>query len=141
MVSNGVLPDFFWISQDTNVGFCCHHLLLSSAKNGQKIHVRSRVTCKLAIIGLRPVMFYIFEICFFLFSVKYCFGFEPDDIPDVYLEDRHLGMCVLDFLIGMVVAWRRDCSFRWCYNNMFWLCYVKIFLEYSSNRKKQPTIN
>jgi hypothetical protein len=23
MVSNGVLPDFFWISQDTNVGFCC----------------------------------------------------------------------------------------------------------------------
>ena len=23
MVSNGVLPDFFWIIQDTNVGFCC----------------------------------------------------------------------------------------------------------------------
>ena len=54
MVSNGVLPDFFLISQDTNVRFCClicHHLLLSSAKNGQKIRVRSRITCKLAIIG------------------------------------------------------------------------------------------
>jgi hypothetical protein len=48
MVSNGILPDFFWISQDTNVGFCCllcHHLLLSSAKNGQKICMLSRVTC------------------------------------------------------------------------------------------------
>ena len=58
MVSNGVLPNFFWISQDTNVGFCCllcHHLLLSSAKNGAKICIRSRVTCKLAIIGPRPV--------------------------------------------------------------------------------------
>jgi hypothetical protein len=35
MVSNGGLSDFCWISQDTNVGFCCllcHHLLLSSAK-------------------------------------------------------------------------------------------------------------
>jgi hypothetical protein len=54
MVSNGVLSDFFWISQDTNVGFCCllcHHLLLSSAKNGEKIRVRSRVMCMLAIIG------------------------------------------------------------------------------------------
>jgi hypothetical protein len=52
------LADLFWISQDTNVGFCCllcHHLLLSSAKNGKKIRVRSRVTCKLAIIGPRPV--------------------------------------------------------------------------------------
>jgi len=51
---SAVLADFFWISQDTNVGFCCllcHHLLLLSAKNGPKIRVRSRVTCKLAIIS------------------------------------------------------------------------------------------
>ena len=58
MVSNGDLSYFFWISQDTNVGFCClfcHHLLWSSAKNVQKIRMHSRVTCKLAIIGPRPV--------------------------------------------------------------------------------------
>jgi hypothetical protein len=58
MVSNGDLPDFFLISQNTNVGFCCllcHYLLLSSAKNGQKIRIHSRVTCKLAIIGPQPV--------------------------------------------------------------------------------------
>ena len=45
MVSNGVLPDFFWIGQDTNVGYCClfcHRLLLLSAKNGPTIRVRLR---------------------------------------------------------------------------------------------------
>ena len=59
MGSKGVLPDFIWISQDTNVGFCCllcHHLLLLSAKNEPKICVHSRVTCKLAIIAPRPVV-------------------------------------------------------------------------------------
>jgi hypothetical protein len=62
MVSNGVLPDFFWINQDTKVELCCllcHHLLLPSAKNSPKIWVRSRVTFKLAIIGPRPVHWYM----------------------------------------------------------------------------------
>jgi hypothetical protein len=54
MVSNGVLPDFFWINQDTNVGFCCllcHHLLLFSANNGPKIRMRSRVAASNVQVG------------------------------------------------------------------------------------------